>query len=112
VAISNAEQGTLTEAEFVKIVMLTSHGKAVPTRPVVADEHRRSCIGTREEGPRLFRGMIPFQVKASLGSDAHGKSRPFRLSLSELGPRIVEILNQLGRSGNPRFPKRGESLAA
>jgi hypothetical protein len=167
VAISNSEQGTITEAEFVKIVMLTSDGKAVPTRPVVDDEHRDFDIHLRRKlaamatqlkttlrlrkhgrqrimqitfyvrpplftnrrfwyffahfdtkkmtftepvflvpstfvhkyarrGKRLIRGAIPFQIKASMAANADDEWTPFRLTLAELGPRIVEILKQLG----------------
>ena len=38
--ITNSEQGAITEAEFVKFVMLTSDGWGVPTHPVVDDEPR------------------------------------------------------------------------
>ena len=164
--ISNSEQGTITEAEFVKIVMLTSDGEAVPSRPVVDDEHRdfdihrrrrlaalamqlKTTLRLRKHGrqlimqitfrmrPPLFtsprfwyflahfdvatmtftepmflvpstflhkharRGKsankagIPFQIKASLDPDAHDKWRPFRVTIAQLGPRILEILTEL-----------------
>jgi len=167
-AITNSEQGTITEAEFVKVVMLTSDGRAVPTRPVVDDEHRdfdihlrrrlaalavqlKTTLRLRKHGrqsmmqitfrlrPPLFtnsrywyffahfdpktmrftepvflvpssfvhrharrgrrtrNGAISFQIKASLGPDAHDKWTPFRLTLAELGPQIVEILRHQSR---------------
>jgi hypothetical protein len=163
--ISSSEQGAITEAEFVKIVMLTSDGEAVPTRPVVDDEHRdfdihrrrrlaalamqlKTTLRLRKHGrqsmmqitfrlhPPLFtspqfwyflahfnvatmtftepmflvpstflhkharRGTsvgksgIPYQIKASLDPDAKDKWRPFRVTIAQLGPRIVEILSE------------------
>ena len=169
-AITTGEQGTITEAEFVKVVMLTSDGRAVPTRPVVDDDHRdfeihlrrhlvalatqlKTTLRLRRHGrqmilqitfylrPPLFTsrrfyyffahfntvtmtftepvflvpstfvhkyarrgkgtrrgGAIPFQIKASLGPESQDEWTPYRLTLAELGPRIVEILKELGAS--------------
>jgi hypothetical protein len=166
-AITNSEQDTITEAEFVKVAMLTSNGRAVPARPVVDDEHRdfdihlrrklaaiatqlKTTLRLRKHGrqrimqitfylrpplfrsrrfwyffahfdtktmtfiepvflvpstfvhkyarraKRLIRGAIPFQIKASMALNADDEWTPFRLTLAELGPRIVQILKQLG----------------
>lgn len=168
-AITNSEQGAITEAEFVKVVMLTSDGRAVPARPVVDDERRDFEIHLRRHlavlatqlkttlrlrrhgrqsmlqitfylrpplftsrrfyyffahfnlksmtftepvffvpstfvhrharrGKRLRRGAIPFQIKASLGPDAHDEWTPYRVTLTELGPHIIKILRELGTS--------------
>jgi hypothetical protein len=54
--ISNSDEGTITEGEFAKVVMLTSGGKAVPTRGLTDDEHRvfdfhlvRDCTDLRND---------------------------------------------------------------
>ncbi len=166
--ISNSQEGTITEGEFAKVVMVTSGGKAVPTRGLTDDEHRdfdihlrrhltdlavqcKTSLVVRKHGrypmlqitfrvrPPLFtspqfyyffahfntrsiaftepvflvpswfvhkhgrkgtgtrKGAIPFQFKASLGPNARDKWSPYQLTLPELGPRIVEILQELSR---------------
>jgi len=166
-AITDSEQGSITEAEFVKVTMITSDGQAVPTRPVIDDEHRdvdihlrrrfmslavqcKSVLRLEVQGrqhmlhisfglrppfltSRLFwyffahfdlksmtftepvflvpstfvhkqggrgalmpNGRIPFQVRANLGPKSKDKWTPYRLSLAELGPKIVEILKAAG----------------
>lgn len=67
-AITNSEQGTITEAEFVKVVMLTSKGRAVPARPVVDDEHRDFEIHLR----RHLAAMAT-QLKTTLRLRRHGR---------------------------------------
>jgi hypothetical protein len=167
-AITNSEQGSITEAEFIKIVILTSGGRVVATRPVVDDEHRDVNVHLRRRmaelaiqskttlrlrkhgrqrllqvtfylrpplfvsrqfwffiahfdlktmtfsepvylipsaflyrhgrrGTRLRKGAIPFQIRASLGADTHDEWSRYRLTLAELGPRIVRILQEVGR---------------
>ena len=180
--ITNSEQGAITEAEFVKLVMLTSDGNAVPTRPVVDDEHRdfdihlrrhlaalavqlKTTLRLRKHGrqrllqitfrlrPPLFtsrrfwyflahfdvqtrtftepmylvpstylhrharrgtsmrNGAIPFQIKASLGPDAHDKWSRFRVTSAELGPRIVSILKELGERAGFAAPAQLEGAS-
>ena len=45
VAITNTQQGVITEAEFAKIAILTSNGRLVPTR-ALADDDRHVCGST------------------------------------------------------------------
>lgn len=161
--ITDSEQGSITEAEFVKITMITSDGEAVPTRPVIDDEHRdvdihlrrhftslavqsKSALWVRvrgrqrmlqlnfslrppffssplfwyffahfdlqsmtftepvflvpshfvhkrpSRGPLVRNGRYRFSVDANLAPKSKDKWSPYRLTLAELGPKIVEIL--------------------
>ena len=49
--ISTVQQGLITEAEFVKIVIITTGGRLVPERPLADDERRDFDIRIR----RAFR---------------------------------------------------------
>lgn len=162
--ITDSEQGSITEAEFVKVTIITSDGEAVPMRPVIDDEHRdvdihlrrrftslavqsKSALRLRVYGrERMLRitfslrppffssplfwyffahfdiatmtftepvllvpstfvhkqagrnsllrnGRIPFRIQANLAPKSKDKWSPYRLSLAELGPKIVEILS-------------------
>jgi hypothetical protein len=165
--ITDSEQGSITEAEFVKVAMITSNGQAVPTRPVIDDEHRdvdihlrrhfmslavqcKSALRLRmQRGKRILQisfslrppffssplfwyffaqfdvksmsftepvflapssfvhrqavrgvtvrhGRTRFVVQANLDPKSKDKWSPYRLSLAELGPKIVEILKASG----------------
>ena len=103
-AITNTQQGVITEAEFAKIAILTSNGRLVPTR-ALADytdplffipspffhKHALQVVG---------RGTIQLQFKASMEANAKGMWTPFAVPQARLGTRILEILNS-GLSGQP-----------
>jgi hypothetical protein len=74
-AISNTQEGVITEAEFAKIVMLTSDGRVVPARPVADDERRDFEIHLR----RNFRSSLAVQTKTSKRLKKAGKSRILRM---------------------------------
>ena len=68
--ITDSEQGSITEAEFVKVTMITSDGQAVPTRPVIDDEHRDVDIHLR----RHFTSLA-VQSKSALWVRVRGRQR-------------------------------------
>jgi hypothetical protein len=70
-AITNTQEGVITEAEFAKIVILTTDGLAVPARPVADDDRRDFEIHVR----RQFRESIAVQTKTSKRSRLRWKSR-------------------------------------
>jgi hypothetical protein len=88
-AITNTQEGVITEAEFAKIVILTTDGLAVPTRPVADDDRRDFEIHIR----RQFRGSVAVQTKTSKRFRLRGKSRILEIHFRVTG-RIIS---------NPRF---------
>jgi hypothetical protein len=70
-AITNTQEGVITEAEFAKIVILTTDGLAVPARPVADDDRRDFEIHVR----RQFRESIAVQTKTSKRFRLRWKSR-------------------------------------
>jgi hypothetical protein len=83
-AISNTQEGVITEAEFVKVVILTTDGKAVPARPVADDEHRDFEVHLR----RNFRWSIAIQSKTSKRLKLVGKSRILQIHFRITG-RVI-----------------------
>ncbi len=176
-AITNTQEGIITEAEFAKVAILTTNGALVPARPLADDErrdfeihirkhfreslavqvktskrlrsHRRSRllrINFRLKAPLVtnsrlwyfmahfdveamgftapvlfvpsrfvhdharhgfYRREIQFQVEASLEPTARDKWSPYRLPLTELGPRILHILQGLRAQTAPRGQMTG-----
>ena len=72
VAITNTQQGVITEAEFAKIAILTSNGRLVPTRALADDDRRDFEIHIR----RHFRESLAVQLKTAKHLRLHGRSRP------------------------------------
>lgn len=68
--ISTVQQGLITEAEFVKIVIITTGGRLVPERPLADDERRDFDIRIR----RAFRKYLGVQEKTSLILRRHGRA--------------------------------------
>lgn len=85
-AINTGQQGVITEAEFVKIAILTSNGAVVPTRPVADDERRDFEVHLR----RHFRGTIAIQMKTARRLRMHGKSRRLQIDFDMKLPLVVD----------------------
>jgi hypothetical protein len=82
VAISTVQQGLITEAEFAKIVILTTNGQLVPERPLADDERRDFDIRMR----RHFREYLGIQAKSSLTLRRHGRARVLRIDFRRKPP--------------------------
>lgn len=85
-AITTAQQGVITEAEFVKIAILTSNGAVVPTRPIADDERRDFEVHLR----RHFRETIAIQMKTARRLRLHGKSRRLQIDFDMKLPLVVD----------------------
>src|SRR5438094_8586612 len=86
VAITNTQQGVITEAEFAKIAILTSNGRLVPTR-VLADDARRDFeIHIR----RHFRESLAVQVKTAKQLRLHGRSRVLQINFRVKAPLVSD----------------------
>jgi hypothetical protein len=83
-AITNTQEGVITEAEFAKIVILTTDGLAVPARPVADDERRDFEIHVR----RNFRTSVAVQTKTSKRIKLVGKSRILQIHF-RLTPPVI-----------------------
>ena len=83
-AITNTQEGVITEAEFVKIVILTTGGQAVPARPVADDVRRDFEIHLR----RNFRWSIAVQSKTSKRLKLVGRSRILQIHFRITG-RVI-----------------------
>lgn len=68
--ISTVQQGLITEAEFVKILIITTAGQLVPERPLADDERRDFDIRIR----RHFRQYLAVQEKTSLILRRYGRA--------------------------------------
>jgi hypothetical protein len=86
VAITNTQQGAITEAEFVKIAILTSNGALVPTRPVADDERRDFEIHLRHH----FRETMAVQIKTARRIRIHGRSRRLQIDFGMRPPLVVD----------------------
>jgi len=82
VAISTVQQGLITEAEFVKIVIIGTGGQLVPERPLADDERRDFDIRIR----RHFREYIGVQEKTSLTLRRHGRARVLQINFRRKPP--------------------------
>ena len=85
-AITNTQEGVITEAEFAKIVILTTDGLAVPARPVADDDRRDFEIHVR----RQFRGSVAVQTKTSKRLRLRGKSRILEMHFRVTGQVISD----------------------
>jgi len=82
VAISTVQQGLITEAEFVKIVIIGTGGQLVPERPLADDERRDFDIRIR----RHFREYLGIQEKTSLTLRRHGRARVLQINFRRKPP--------------------------
>ncbi len=81
-AISTVQQGVITEAEFVKIVILGTNGLLVPERPLADDERRDFDIRLR----RHFLEYLGVQVKTSRILRRHGRARVLQINFRRKPP--------------------------
>ena len=75
-AISTVQQGVITEAEFVKMVILGTNGLLVPERPLADDERRDFDIRLRHH----FLEYLGVQVKSSKTLRRHGRARVLQIA--------------------------------
>lgn len=85
-AITNTQQGVITEAEFAKICILTSNGRLIPTRALADDERRDFEIHIR----RHFGESLAFQLKTARRLRLHGRSRRLLISCREKAPLVSD----------------------
>jgi hypothetical protein len=83
-AITSTQQGVITEAEFAKIVMLTSNGRLVPARPLADDDRRDFEIHIR----RHFLGTMAVQLKTSKRLRPHGRSLLLQINFRLKAPLV------------------------
>ncbi|MDQ6883577.1 MAG: hypothetical protein M3077_04955 [Candidatus Dormibacteraeota bacterium] len=81
-AISTVQQGVITEAEFVKIVILGTNGLLVPERPLADDERRDFDIRLR----RHFLEYLGLQIKTSRTLRRHGRARVLQINFRRKPP--------------------------
>src|SRR3989442_13496652 len=81
-AITNVQQGVITEAEFAKICILTSNGRLVPTRALADDDRRDFEIHIR----RHFRESLAVQLKTAKHLRLHGPSRGLQMNFRVKAP--------------------------
>ncbi len=84
-AITGTQEGVITEAEFAKIVMLTSDGRLVPARPLADDERRDFEIHIR----RRFLESLAMQLKTSKVLRLHGRSRVLQINFRLRAPLVT-----------------------
>jgi hypothetical protein len=85
-AISNVQQGVITEAEFAKICILTSNGRLIPTRALADDDRRDFEIHIR----RHFGDSLAVQLKTAKRLRLHGRSRVLQINFREKAPLISD----------------------
>ncbi len=85
-AISNVQQGVITEAEFAKICILTSNGRLIPTRALADDDRRDFEIHIR----RHFGESLAVQLKTAKHIRLHGRSRVLQINFREKAPLISD----------------------
>jgi len=86
VAITNTQQGVITEAEFAKIAILTSNGQLVPTRALADDDRRDFEIHIR----RHFRESLAVQLKTAKHLRLHGRSRVLQINFRVKAPLVSD----------------------
>ena len=86
VAITNTQQGVITEAEFAKIAILTSNGRLVPTRALADDDRRDFEIHIR----RHFRESLAVQLKTAKHLRLHGRSRVLQINFRVKAPLVSD----------------------
>jgi len=85
-AVTNTQQGVITEAEFAKVVMLTSDGRLVPARPLADDDRRDFEIHIR----RHFLESLAVQLKTSKVLRPHGHSRLLQINFRMAAPIVTD----------------------
>ena len=85
-AVTNTQQGVITEAEFAKVVMLTSGGRLVPARPLADDDRRDFEIHIR----RHFLESLAVQLKTSKVLRPHGHSRLLQINFRMAAPIVTD----------------------
>jgi len=85
-AITSAQQGAITEAEFAKIAILSSNGALVPARPIADDERRDFEIHIRHH----FRETLAVQVKTARRLRVHGRARRLQIDFHMKRPIVVD----------------------
>jgi hypothetical protein len=85
-AITNVQQGVITEAEFAKICILTSNGRLIPTRALADDDRRDFEIHIR----RHFGESLAVQLKTARRLRLHGRSRRLLISCREKAPLVSD----------------------
>lgn len=85
-AITNVQQGVITEAEFAKICILTSNGRLIPTRALADDDRRDFEIHIR----RHFGESLAVQLKTAKTLRLHGQSRILQINFREKAPLISD----------------------
>jgi hypothetical protein len=85
-AITNTQQGVITEAEFAKIVILTTKGRLIPTRALADDDRRDFEIHIR----RHFGESLAMQLKTAKRLRLHGRSRVLQINFRVKAPLISD----------------------
>src|SRR5207253_5089080 len=85
-AITNVQQGVITEAEFAKICILTSNGRLIPTRALADDDRRDFEIHIR----RHFGESLAVQLKTAKRLRLHGRSRRLEIDFRMKAPLISD----------------------
>jgi len=85
-AITPTQQGVITEAEFAKIVILTSKGALVPARPVADDDRRDYEIHIR----RHFLESLAMQLKTAKRLRLHGRARMLQINFRVKPPLVSD----------------------
>lgn len=85
-AITNVQQGVITEAEFAKIVILTSNGRLIPTRALADDDRRDFEIHIR----RHFGESLAMQLKSARRLRLHGRSLRLQINFVMKAPLITD----------------------
>ena len=85
-AITSTQQGVITEAEFAKVVILTTDGALVPARPVADDDRRDYEIHIR----RHFLESLAMQLKTARRLRLHGRSRVLQINFRVKAPLVSD----------------------
>ena len=85
-AITNVQQGVITEGEFAKICILTSNGRLIPTRALADDDRRDFEIHIR----RHFGESLAMQLKSARRLRLHGRSRRLQINFEMKAPLISD----------------------
>src|ERR1700737_2299318 len=84
--ITSTPQGGITEAEFAKVVILTTEGALVPARPVADDDRRDYEIHIR----RHFLESLAMQLKTAKRLRIHGRSRVLQINFRVKAPLVSD----------------------
>jgi hypothetical protein len=85
-AITTTQQGVITEAEFAKVVILTSNGRLIPTRALADDDRRDFEIHIR----RHFGASLAMQLKTAKRLRLHGRSLVLQINFRLKAPLISD----------------------